>query len=108
MNTPNHKNTKHCVSYLSLSRCVSLLKGAPKPVAMEPCSGGKAAVLTVLMRLPSGPSDLPPPGQSGNTHKKHITVGVCYSCVRSIIFSEFISKKGHFSEKTLYTISEFN
>ncbi|KAM9426169.1 attractin-like protein 1 isoform 2-T2 [Pholidichthys leucotaenia] len=39
--------------------------GAPKPVAMEPCSGGKAAVLTVLMRLPSGPSGLPPPGQSG-------------------------------------------
>uniref|UniRef100_G3NTX7 Attractin-like 1b n=1 Tax=Gasterosteus aculeatus aculeatus TaxID=481459 RepID=G3NTX7_GASAC len=38
--------------------------GAPKPVAMEPCSGGKAAVLTVLMRLPSGLSDLPPPGQS--------------------------------------------
>lgn len=44
-----------------------LLKGAPKPVAMEPCSGGKAAVLTVLIRLPSGPSGLPPPGQSGKT-----------------------------------------
>lgn len=42
-----------------------VVEGAPKPVAMEPCSGGKAAVLTVLMRLPSGPSDLPPPGQSG-------------------------------------------
>uniref|UniRef100_A0A8C6NVB4 Attractin-like 1b n=1 Tax=Nothobranchius furzeri TaxID=105023 RepID=A0A8C6NVB4_NOTFU len=42
-----------------------LQPGVPKPVAMEPCSGGKAAVLTVLMRLPSGPSGLPPPGQSG-------------------------------------------
>uniref|UniRef100_A0A8C9X7G5 Attractin like 1 n=1 Tax=Sander lucioperca TaxID=283035 RepID=A0A8C9X7G5_SANLU len=42
-----------------------LQPGAPKPVAIEPCSGGKAAVLTVLMRLPSGLSDLPPPGQSG-------------------------------------------
>ncbi|XP_029953721.1 attractin-like protein 1 [Salarias fasciatus] len=42
-----------------------VVDGAPKPVAMEPCSGGKAAVLTVLMRLPSGPSGLPPPGQSG-------------------------------------------
>ncbi|XP_057681701.1 attractin-like protein 1 [Corythoichthys intestinalis] len=42
-----------------------LSDGAPKPVAMEPCSGGKAAVLTVLMRLPSGPANLPPPGQSG-------------------------------------------
>lgn len=36
---------------------------------MEPCSGGKAAVLTVLLRLPSGPSGLPPPGQSGQTPK---------------------------------------
>lgn len=42
-----------------------VVDGVPKPVAMEPCSGGKAAVLTVLMRLPSGPSGLPPPGQSG-------------------------------------------
>lgn len=42
-------------------------QGAPKPVAMEPCSGGKAAVLTVLLHLPSGPSGLPPPGQSGQT-----------------------------------------
>uniref|UniRef100_A0A7N6A1F6 Attractin-like 1b n=1 Tax=Anabas testudineus TaxID=64144 RepID=A0A7N6A1F6_ANATE len=42
-----------------------LQPGTPKPVAMEPCSGGKAAVFTVLMRLPSGPSALPPPGQSG-------------------------------------------
>uniref|UniRef100_A0A8C6TGZ4 Attractin-like 1b n=1 Tax=Neogobius melanostomus TaxID=47308 RepID=A0A8C6TGZ4_9GOBI len=39
--------------------------GVPKPVAVEPCSGGKAAVLTVLMRLPSGSAALPPPGQSG-------------------------------------------
>lgn len=42
-----------------------VLDGVPKPVAVEPCSGGKAAVLTVLMRLPSGPTGLPPPGQSG-------------------------------------------
>ncbi|XP_061822707.2 attractin-like protein 1 [Nerophis lumbriciformis] len=42
-----------------------MVDGAPKPVAMEPCSGGKAGVLTVLMRLPSGPTNLPPPGQSG-------------------------------------------
>ncbi|XP_062330450.1 attractin-like protein 1 isoform X2 [Osmerus eperlanus] len=41
------------------------VEGPPKPVAMEPCSGGRAAVLTVLMCLPSGPSPLPPPGQSG-------------------------------------------
>ncbi|KAM6951255.1 attractin-like protein 1 [Aplochiton taeniatus] len=41
------------------------VEGPPKPIAMEPCSGGKAAVLTVLLNLPSGPSGLPPPGQSG-------------------------------------------
>ncbi|KAJ8284601.1 hypothetical protein COCON_G00034510 [Conger conger] len=40
-------------------------EGAPKPIAMEPCSGGKAAVLTVLMCLPRGSSTVPPPGQSG-------------------------------------------
>ncbi len=40
-------------------------QGPPKPVAAEPCSGGKAAVLTVLMCLPRGASGFPPPGQSG-------------------------------------------
>lgn len=57
------------VNFLLCLKCVggfwAVFQGAPKPVAMEPCSGGKAAVLTVLMRLPSGPSGLPPPGQSG-------------------------------------------
>lgn len=40
-------------------------QGPPKPVAVEPCSGGKAAVLTVLLCLPRGASGVPPPGQSG-------------------------------------------
>ncbi|XP_072559893.1 attractin-like protein 1 [Paramormyrops kingsleyae] len=40
-------------------------EGAPKPIATEPCSGGKAAVLTVFMCLPRGPTGVPPPGQSG-------------------------------------------
>lgn len=40
-------------------------KAPPKPIALEPCSGGKAAVLTVLLCLPRGPSGFPPPGQSG-------------------------------------------
>ncbi|TSK14743.1 Attractin-like protein 1 [Bagarius yarrelli] len=48
---------------------VELLQGGieapPKPIALEPCSGGKAAVLTVLMCLPRGPAGFPPPGQSG-------------------------------------------
>ncbi|KAG7262759.1 hypothetical protein CRUP_030737 [Coryphaenoides rupestris] len=41
--------------------------GPPKPIAVEPCLGGKAAVLTVLVKLPAGPLGLPPPGQSGVT-----------------------------------------
>lgn len=40
-------------------------QGPPKPVAVEPCSGGKAAVLTVLLCLPRVASGVPPPGQSG-------------------------------------------
>ncbi|CAL8281783.1 unnamed protein product [Merluccius merluccius] len=45
----------------------SLVDGPPKPIAVEPCLGGKAAVLTVLVKLPAGPLGLPPPGQSGVT-----------------------------------------
>ncbi|RXM27765.1 Attractin-like protein 1 [Acipenser ruthenus] len=41
------------------------LEGAPKPIAVEPCSGNKAAVLTVFVCLPRGSSEAPPPGQSG-------------------------------------------
>ncbi|XP_074151794.1 attractin-like protein 1 isoform X4 [Sminthopsis crassicaudata] len=41
------------------------LEGAPKPIAIEPCAGNKAAVLTVFLCLPRGPSGVPPPGQSG-------------------------------------------
>lgn len=42
-----------------------LFQGAPKPIAIEPCSGNKAAVLTVFLCLPRGSSGVPPPGQSG-------------------------------------------
>ncbi|KAM6956454.1 attractin-like protein 1 [Aplochiton taeniatus] len=42
-----------------------LLQEIPKPIAMEPCWGSKAGVLTVLLRLPRVPSGTPPPGQSG-------------------------------------------
>uniref|UniRef100_A0A8C5QK43 Attractin-like protein 1 n=1 Tax=Leptobrachium leishanense TaxID=445787 RepID=A0A8C5QK43_9ANUR len=40
-------------------------EGVPKPIAIEPCSGNKAAVLTVFLCLPRGVSSVPPPGQSG-------------------------------------------
>ncbi|GCC22229.1 hypothetical protein chiPu_0000614, partial [Chiloscyllium punctatum] len=41
------------------------LEGAPKPIAVEPCSGNKAAVLTVFICLPRGSTGTPPPGQTG-------------------------------------------
>uniref|UniRef100_A0A8C7LEQ8 Attractin like 1 n=1 Tax=Oncorhynchus kisutch TaxID=8019 RepID=A0A8C7LEQ8_ONCKI len=43
--------------------------GVPKPIAVEPCWGSRAGVLTVLMCLPRVPSGIPPPGQSG----KHLS-----------------------------------
>ncbi|XP_029376547.1 attractin-like protein 1 [Echeneis naucrates] len=42
-----------------------LLQVAPKPIAMEPCWGSRAGVLTMLLYLPRVPSGIPPPGQSG-------------------------------------------
>ncbi|XP_056290986.1 attractin-like protein 1 isoform X2 [Pseudoliparis swirei] len=42
-----------------------LLQAVPKPIAMEPCWGSRAGVLTVLLYLPRVPSGIPPPGQSG-------------------------------------------
>ncbi|KAJ8281463.1 hypothetical protein GJAV_G00067980 [Gymnothorax javanicus] len=39
-------------------------KGVPKPIALEPCFGNKAAVLSIFVRLPRGSGGVPPPGQS--------------------------------------------
>uniref|UniRef100_A0A6Q2ZPM6 Attractin-like 1a n=1 Tax=Esox lucius TaxID=8010 RepID=A0A6Q2ZPM6_ESOLU len=41
------------------------VEGVPKPIAVEPCWGSRAGVLTVLLCLPRVPSGIPPPGQSG-------------------------------------------
>nr|XP_016851784.1 PREDICTED: attractin [Anolis carolinensis] len=41
------------------------VKTVPKPIALEPCFGNKAAVLSVFVRLPRGLGGIPPPGQSG-------------------------------------------
>lgn len=41
------------------------VQGVPKPIAVEPCWGSRAGVLTVLLCLPRLPSGIPPPGQSG-------------------------------------------
>ena len=40
------------------------IKTVPKPIALEPCFGNKAAVLSVFVRLPRGLGGIPPPGQS--------------------------------------------
>ena len=37
----------------------------PSPIALEPCADQKAAVLSLLIRLPSGTLPYTPPGQSG-------------------------------------------
>ncbi|XP_053556310.1 attractin [Bombina bombina] len=41
------------------------IKTVPKPIALEPCCGNKAAVLSIFVRLPRGVGGIPPPGQSG-------------------------------------------
>ncbi|XP_043920393.1 attractin [Protopterus annectens] len=41
------------------------IKTVPKPIALEPCFGSKAAVLSIFVRLPRGSGGIPPPGQSG-------------------------------------------
>eukprot|EP00064_Thunnus_orientalis_P012590 superscaffoldBa00001948_g12625 len=40
------------------------VKSVPKPIALEPCFGNKAAVLSIFVRLPRGTGGIPPPGQS--------------------------------------------
>lgn len=37
---------------------------APSPIALEPCCGNKAAVLSLLVRLPTGDELYTPAGQS--------------------------------------------
>lgn len=44
------------------------LQTVPKPIALEPCFGNKAAVLSVFVRLPRGLGGIPPPGQSGEEY----------------------------------------
>lgn len=41
------------------------LHNNPTPVALEPCSTGKSAVLSLVVRLPTGGTGSVPPGQTG-------------------------------------------
>merc|ERR550519_288165 len=40
-------------------------KPRPSPIALEPCAGNRAAVLTLLVRMPTGGSSYAPPGVPG-------------------------------------------
>jgi len=37
----------------------------PTPIALEPCSSGRAAVLSLIVKLPTGGTGVVPPGQTG-------------------------------------------
>ncbi|XP_053204126.1 attractin-like protein 1 [Panonychus citri] len=51
--------TTNSTSAILPSRC------DPTPIALEPCATNKAAVLSLILRLPSGGSSTVPPGQTG-------------------------------------------
>ncbi|KAL7889303.1 hypothetical protein AOLI_G00015610 [Acnodon oligacanthus] len=53
----------------------------PGPIAIEPCSGSRAAVLTVLVNLPRENSGVPPPGQSAQV--AHYSLLVSAHCCSS-------------------------
>lgn len=44
---------------------LSCVQGHPTPVALEPCASGKAAVLTLIVRMPTGGQEHTATGQSG-------------------------------------------
>lgn len=68
---------------------VFLFQGAPKPIAIEPCSGNRAAVLTVFLCLPRGASGVPPPGQSGKAAVGGVmSVCFCTLCQGKITLSD--------------------
>lgn len=53
--------------YRSTKEAETLLasKIHPTPIALEPCNTGKAAILSLILRLPIGNSVTVPPGQTG-------------------------------------------
>lgn len=53
-------------------------QSVPKPIALEPCFGNKAAVLSIFVRLPRGTGGIPPPGQSGKTQTLNHSLVCCF------------------------------
>uniref|UniRef100_A0A5F8GKD7 Attractin n=1 Tax=Monodelphis domestica TaxID=13616 RepID=A0A5F8GKD7_MONDO len=58
-----HSNFMDLVQFFPF--VLSFSQAVPKPIALEPCFGNRAAVLSVFVRLPRGLGGIPPPGQSG-------------------------------------------
>uniref|UniRef100_A0A672HY88 Attractin n=1 Tax=Salarias fasciatus TaxID=181472 RepID=A0A672HY88_SALFA len=52
------------------------VKSVPKPIALEPCFGNKAAVLSIFVRLPRGTGGIPPPGQSAHIWEQEKEHGI--------------------------------
>lgn len=55
-----------CRSFLEITVIYLLffVQSAPSPIALEPCCGNRAAVLSLLVRLPTGGESYTPVGQS--------------------------------------------
>lgn len=65
--SPGFERLVVCNTFIFLSVSFSFPQSVPKPIALEPCFGNKAAVLSIFVRLPRGTGGIPPPGQSGKT-----------------------------------------
>jgi len=48
---------------------INVFQECPGPIALEPCHGNRAAVLSCLVSLPTGGKAFAPPGQSGGFSK---------------------------------------
>jgi len=48
-----------------LKKIYFVVQDVPNPVALEPCAGNRAAVLTLLVRQPTGNDRFTPHGYSG-------------------------------------------
>lgn len=52
----------------------------PSPIALEPCHNGKAAVLTLLIKLPTGESSIPPSGEYSWLHSNSFQTYLINHC----------------------------
>ncbi|XP_055371628.1 attractin-like protein 1 [Condylostylus longicornis] len=60
----NRENIDLSQTIESITTAKKRKKDCPSPIALEPCSGNRAAVLSLLVRLPTGGLQHAPPGQA--------------------------------------------